>query len=108
MRNLHKLAFIRGNSSEARWFRVPPPELVCVLVINKSHFLLTIIYKVCIIYVYSKGDKSNMENLIVYFLAGLFLYAFFAAIIPLLWAESPLVFIVCVVGGLLLQYFNEK
>jgi len=49
-----------------------------------------------------------MENLIVYFLAGLFLYAFFAAIIPLLWAESPLMFISCVVGGLLIQYFNEK
>ena len=30
IRNLHKLAFIGVNSSEARWFRVPPPELVCV------------------------------------------------------------------------------
>jgi len=49
-----------------------------------------------------------MENAIVYFLIAVFLYAFFAAIIPLLWAESPLMFISCVVGGLLIQYFSEK
>lgn len=49
-----------------------------------------------------------MENAIVYFLIAVFMYAFLSAIIPLLWAESPLMFISCVVGGILIQYFNEK
>ena len=103
-RNLRKFAFFRGNSSEARWFRVPPPELICVLVINKSHFLLTIIYKVCIIYLYSKGDKSNMENLLLYVLIAIFVFAFLSAVVPLLWADSPILFTFSVIAGVVITW----
>lgn len=35
-RNLQKFAFFGVNSSEARWFRVPPPEIKCAfLKINR-------------------------------------------------------------------------
>ena len=106
IRNLHKLAFICVSSSEARWFRVPPPESICGLVINKSHFLLTIIYKVWIIYLYSKGDKSNMENLLLYILVAIFMYAGLSVFFQILWAESPAMTILAVVGGLVMSYLN--
>ena len=86
----------------------PAPRINLRFPTNKVKFLLTNGYRLCIIYVYLKGDKSNMENAIVYFLIAVFMYAFLSAIIPLLWAESPLMFISCVVGGILIQYFNEK
>ena len=60
----------------------------------------------CIIYLYSKGDKSNMEDAIVYILAGIFMYALLATIVPLLWAESPILFICAVVGGCALSWAN--
>lgn len=47
-----------------------------------------------------------MENAIVYILAGIFMYALFATIVPLLWAESPILFICAVVGGLTLSWAN--
>jgi len=106
IRNLHKLAFICVNSSEARWFRVPPPESICVLVINKSHLLLTIRYKVCIIYLYSKGDKSNMENLLLYILIGIFAYAGISVLVSMIWAESPAMLIFCVTAGCIMSYLN--
>ena len=106
MGNLHKLAFICVSSSEARWFRVPPPESICGLVINKSHLLLTIRYKVCIIYLYSKGDKSNMENLLLYALIAMFMFAFLSAVVPLLWAESPILFTFSVIAGVVISYLQ--
>ena len=84
----------------------PAPEVTLHFFIINVNFLLTIIFKVCIIYLYSKGDKSNMENAIVYILAGIFMYALFATIVPLLWAESPILFICAVVGGLTLPWAN--
>ena len=47
-----------------------------------------------------------MENAIVYILAGIFMYALFATIVPLLWAESPILFICAVVGGLTIPWAN--
>ena len=101
-----KFAFFARNYREVVRFRVPPPEVICVLVINKSHFLLTIIYKVCIIYLYSKGDKSNMENLLLYVLIAIFMFAFFSALLSILWAESPVMLIFCVIAGCIMSYLN--
>ena len=99
-----KFAFFARNYREVVRFRVPPPEVICVLVINKSHFLLTIIYKVCIIYLYSKGDKSNMENLLLYVLIAIFVFAFLSAVVPLLWADSPILFTFSVIAGVLITW----
>ena len=52
-------AFFGVNSSEARWFRVPPPEVPTWFFINKSHFLLTRLYTSDIIYSYKKGEKCK-------------------------------------------------
>lgn len=101
-----KFAFFARNYREVVRFRVPPPEVICVLVINKSHFLLTIIYKVCIIYLYSKGDKSNMENALLYILIAIFMYAGLSVLFQILWAESPVMTILAVVGGLAMSYMN--
>jgi len=110
-RNYKKFAQISVYSRQFERSEVvsrPAPRISLCFPTNKVKFLLTNGYRLCIIYVYSKGDKSNMENAIVYFLVGVFLYAFFATIIPMLWAESPLMFVSCVVGGIIIQYFSEK
>jgi len=61
---------------------------------------------VCIIYLYSKGDKSNMENLLLYVLIAMFMFAFLGAVVPLLWAESPILFTFSVIAGVVIQYLQ--
>ena len=58
-RNLTKICFFCGNSSEARWFRVPPPEVPMRCFTIKVHFLLTIRYKVRIIYICLKANAVS-------------------------------------------------
>ena len=47
-----------------------------------------------------------MEDAIVYILAAIFMFALLATIVPLLWAESPILFICAVVGGCALSWAN--
>ena len=47
-----------------------------------------------------------MEDLLVTLMAIIFVGICIVTITPLLWAESPIMFITCVVGGLIMSWLN--
>lgn len=59
-------------------------------------------YNICIL----KGNKRNMDNLLLYTLVGMFMYALVMTVVPILWAESPVMFVLSIVIGCVLSYAN--
>lgn len=47
-----------------------------------------------------------MEDFIVLLMAVIFVGVCIVAITPLLWAESPIMFISCIVGGMIISWLN--
>lgn len=47
-----------------------------------------------------------MENLLLYVLIAMFMFAFLGAVVPLLWAESPILFTFSVIAGVVIQYLQ--
>jgi len=47
-----------------------------------------------------------MDNLLLYGLVAIFMYALVSTFVSILWAESPALFIFSVIGGCVLSYAN--
>lgn len=47
-----------------------------------------------------------MDNLLLYTLVGIFMYALVMTVVPILWAESPVMFVLSIVIGCVLSYAN--
>ena len=47
-----------------------------------------------------------MENLLLYALIAMFMFAFLSAVVPLLWAESPILFTFSVITGVVISYLQ--
>ena len=45
-----------------------------------------------------------MENLLLYVLIAIFMFAFLSAVVPLLWADSPILFTFSVIAGVVITW----